>query len=90
MKNWNVFFYRILKSIHLFIFKPIKVDELTREIAHKDAHQLNADAKIFIATGEVTKNLKERLDKLSAQDASISKHEALEILLDYAERNLRR
>lgn len=91
MKRWNAFLKKILRSIHSFlIFKPVEVDELTREIAHKDAHQLIADAKIFIDTGEATEELKKRIGALSAQDTSISTHEALEILLDYAERNLRK
>ncbi|MDD4976218.1 MAG: hypothetical protein PHY93_17810 [Bacteriovorax sp.] len=91
MKRWSDFFLKKLKSIHSFFnFKPIEFDERTREIAHKDANQLIADAKIFIATGEVSKNLEKRLDLLLAQDTSLKTYDALEILLDYAERNLRR
>lgn len=83
MKRFYAFFKKKFKS-------PDVYDESLREIAHKDAHQLIADAKNFLSTGETTKNLKERIDSLLAQDSSIKAYDALEILLDYAERTLRK
>ncbi|MGZ3789608.1 MAG: hypothetical protein ACXVLQ_13855 [Bacteriovorax sp.] len=90
MKRWRAFLKKILKSIQSFFIYSTEFDELTREIAHRDAHQLIADAKIFLATGEATEELKKRLEALLVQDSSIDRKEALEILLDYAERKLRR
>jgi hypothetical protein len=80
-----------LRSIlSLFISKPVQCTELDREISHQDAHLLIADAKLYIGTGAITQKLQERIDLLMAQDNSIKTYEALEILLDYAERNLRK
>lgn len=51
--------------------------------------EIKSDALKYISTGVLSNELEERIKKLEAQIPNLSKHEAIEILLDYTEREVK-
>lgn len=54
-----------------------------------NALKLASDCRQYLAGNKALLELNERIEALKLQDKSLSNHEAIEILLDYAERELK-
>lgn len=82
----------ILQAIHLPGNKSLmkQSNELSIELIQRKDRALKIidDSKLFISSGDLTNELNEHIDALKNQEMKLSNHQAIVILLDYAEREL--